>query len=159
MTGVTSTFSVNDVTVSETGHNNVTVSETGHTTVDLNLTSLVHLCQLILKNGFSKTVLIQLIESFKYWKTTNKKHTIMYYRSRLNSQLTTGSISRRWSTTQLRPLKDCSYDHADADDFLISGGVFQCSERKLFQALYPPLPAPSWFFVWGVCVCFVVGVY
>ena len=39
---VTSTFS--------TGHNNVTVSETGHTTVDLNLTSLVDLCQLVFTN-------------------------------------------------------------------------------------------------------------
>eukprot|EP01043_Picozoa_sp_COSAG02_P051537 COSAG02_NODE_5438_length_4330_cov_689.008036_1_plen_56_part_00 len=52
MTGVTSTFSTghNNATVSETGHNNVTVSETGHTTVDLNLTSLVDLCQLVFTN-------------------------------------------------------------------------------------------------------------
>ena len=62
MTGVSSTFSTghnnvtvsetghNNVTVSETGHNNVTVSETGHTTVDLNLTSLVDLCQLVFTN-------------------------------------------------------------------------------------------------------------
>ena len=51
MTGVTSTFSTghNNVTVTETGHNNVTVSETGHTTVDLNLTSLVDLCQLVFR--------------------------------------------------------------------------------------------------------------